>query len=87
MACEARCDGGNLTPSFVHCVGAPLIRAACRPMQEAGQPASVDDELIDEGIKTMAYERPTLTKVGDFQKVTGLAGTGSPDLLGGHSLL
>ncbi|MGX1298719.1 hypothetical protein RKD35_006764 [Streptomyces albogriseolus] len=36
---------------------------------------------------TMAYERPTLTKVGDFQKVTGLAGTGSPDLLGGHSLL
>ncbi|AWT47165.1 MULTISPECIES: keywimysin-related RiPP [Streptomyces] len=35
----------------------------------------------------MAYERPTLTKVGDFQKVTGLAGTGSPDLLGGHSLL
>ncbi|GGU49781.1 hypothetical protein GCM10010274_42990 [Streptomyces lavendofoliae] len=36
---------------------------------------------------TMAYERPTLTKVGDFQKVTGLAGQGSPDLLGGHSLL
>jgi hypothetical protein len=35
----------------------------------------------------MAYERPTLTKVGDFQKVTGLAGTGSPDLLGGHNLL
>lgn len=35
----------------------------------------------------MTYERPTLTKVGDFRKTTGLAGSGSPDLLGGHSLL
>jgi hypothetical protein len=35
----------------------------------------------------MTYERPTLTKAGDFQKTTGLAGKGSPDLLGGHSLL
>lgn len=35
----------------------------------------------------MAYERPTLTKVGDFRKTTGLVGQGSPDLLGGHSLL
>ncbi|MET7439422.1 keywimysin-related RiPP [Streptomyces sp. NPDC004082] len=35
----------------------------------------------------MAYERPTLIKAGSFHKTTGLAGKGSPDLLGGHSLL
>ncbi|GAA2970658.1 keywimysin-related RiPP [Streptomyces enissocaesilis] len=34
-----------------------------------------------------AYERPTLTKIGGFRENTGLVGRGSPDLLGGHSLL
>ena len=33
------------------------------------------------------YERPTLLKQGSFKRKTGLAGQGSPDLLGGHSLL
>ncbi|GAA3502752.1 hypothetical protein GCM10019016_098610 [Streptomyces prasinosporus] len=50
----------------------------------AGQ---LDPHIRQRRDMTMAYERPTLTKVGDFQKVTGLAGKGSPDLLGGHSLL
>jgi hypothetical protein len=30
------------------------------------------------------YERPTLTKVGSFKKVTGLGGSGPRDTLGRH---
>ncbi|MEV0254543.1 keywimysin-related RiPP [Streptomyces sp. NPDC050732] len=35
----------------------------------------------------MTYERPTLTKVGNFRKVTGLKDRGPKDILGGKQLL
>lgn len=35
-----------------------------------------------------AYERPTLTRIGSFGKVTGLVKKkGPPDFLGQHSIL
>jgi Family of unknown function (DUF5972) len=30
------------------------------------------------------YERPTLTKVGSFKKLTGVGGSGPRDVLGRH---
>jgi hypothetical protein len=33
------------------------------------------------------YERPTLTKAGSFQKVTGMGGSGPRDFLTRHQLL
>lgn len=33
------------------------------------------------------YERPTLTKQGDFRTATGIGNTGPKDLLGGKQLL
>ncbi|MFD4629168.1 keywimysin-related RiPP [Streptomyces sp. NPDC058284] len=35
----------------------------------------------------MTYERPTLTKVGTFRKVTGIKNNGPKDILGGKQLL
>jgi hypothetical protein len=33
------------------------------------------------------YERPTLTRAGNFRKVTGLGGSGPPDVTGRHQSL
>jgi len=33
------------------------------------------------------YERPTVTRVGSFTKVTGLGGSGPPDTAGRHQSL
>jgi hypothetical protein len=33
------------------------------------------------------YERPTLTRAGSFTKVTGLGGSGPPDVTGRHQSL
>jgi hypothetical protein len=47
---------------------------------------SSDEQFTDETAK-VPYEAPEVTDMGKVEELTALAGQGSPDLLGGHSLL
>lgn len=42
------------------------------------------NEQVEEKV---AYEAPEVIEMGKVEELTAFAGTGSPDLLGGHSLL
>jgi hypothetical protein len=43
--------------------------------------------VLEGGVAMRTYERPTLTKVGSFKKLTGLSGQGPKDVLLKHQLL
>jgi len=46
----------------------------------------IDEQVVTDEAK-VPYEAPEVTVMGKVEDLTALAGTGSPDLLGGHSLL
>jgi len=47
---------------------------------------SSNEQVVTEEAK-VPYEAPEVTVMGKVEHLTALAGKGSPDLLGGHSLL
>lgn len=54
--------------------------------KEQGKDSSSEQVMTEETTK-LPYESPEVTLMGRVEQLTAIFGQGSPDLLGGHSLL